>query len=465
MPRVNIISIKNFEQIPIRLLERCALMANWWSLKIISGDDAGREFRLNTDRTVIGRVKGDILLEGDDEASSVHAEISYDERRHVMVLHDLRSRNGVKVNGEKVEKRVLTAGDRIKIGFTEMVLEPPADEATRVNADADATRVSEVDREAATKVMNEVREPTVSMVLRAEKKISGKEPTAEEVKKVKFTKETSSSVKLDSQGGQSARRPRPVESEPEAPRDFSSFSGTFFGVLLHPLAFFDWLGQDDTVQSAWRFGAFNWIASGIISGILSYFFIFVWRVTPPGVDFGTSPLAIAIGTVVGLAALPVVAAVYHGICLALGGHAPFSRALQILCYLSAVHFVFEIAGVFPHIGPFLRIIGAAYSIFVLSVAAVRLYHVPLRSAYAACSAVMCATVGLMFLSQVNARKLATQLTQQLEQQQQTTTQNVVVVQPEPSNQRDPAADSEAAAAPEQESQEPASSDPEPPVSN
>src|SRR5687767_11219583 len=106
-------------------------MSNWWRLKIVSGADTGKEFNLKKDRTVIGRVKGDVVFNGDTELSSVHAELTFDDHKGLMILRDLKSRNGCKVNGEKIERRYLLAGDRIKVGSTEFVLEPPVSEETR----------------------------------------------------------------------------------------------------------------------------------------------------------------------------------------------------------------------------------------------------------------------------------------------------------------------------------------------
>jgi pSer/pThr/pTyr-binding forkhead associated (FHA) protein len=73
--------------------------------------------------TVVGRDAGSgIRLDGDDFASSRHASI--EPRADGVWVEDLGSTNGTFVNGERISARTLVrAGDAVRIGQTELVLE------------------------------------------------------------------------------------------------------------------------------------------------------------------------------------------------------------------------------------------------------------------------------------------------------------------------------------------------------
>jgi pSer/pThr/pTyr-binding forkhead associated (FHA) protein len=73
--------------------------------------------------TVVGRDAGSgIRLDGDDFASSRHASI--EPGADGVWVEDLGSTNGTFVNGERITARTLVrAGDAVRIGQTELVLE------------------------------------------------------------------------------------------------------------------------------------------------------------------------------------------------------------------------------------------------------------------------------------------------------------------------------------------------------
>jgi hypothetical protein len=83
--------------------------------RLILGDD-GREWSLDRDRSVIGRLSGSEIEVDDPGASRRHAEI----RRHgdEYVVVDLGSTNGTLVNDSPVSEATLEDGDRITIGRT-----------------------------------------------------------------------------------------------------------------------------------------------------------------------------------------------------------------------------------------------------------------------------------------------------------------------------------------------------------
>ena len=81
---------------------------------ILNGPFAGNEFRLHR-ITDIGREPdhNDVVVD-DRTISRQHARIRFE--KGAFVIYDLASANGVFVNGERVQRRVLTHGDRIKLG-------------------------------------------------------------------------------------------------------------------------------------------------------------------------------------------------------------------------------------------------------------------------------------------------------------------------------------------------------------
>jgi pSer/pThr/pTyr-binding forkhead associated (FHA) protein len=83
-------------------------------------DPASTRHSIVGDRLTIGRgVENDIILIGDMRVSRHHAQVA--ERDGDWALEDLRSRNGVYLNGKRVTESTLRDGDRIKIGGSSFV--------------------------------------------------------------------------------------------------------------------------------------------------------------------------------------------------------------------------------------------------------------------------------------------------------------------------------------------------------
>jgi Protein of unknown function (DUF3662)/FHA domain len=82
----------------------------------VSEDGSTRTIRLSTATVTIGRLPGNEVVLKDSGASRRHAEVR--ERDGAYVLTDLGSTNGTQVNGETVQSRTLSDGDRITIGTT-----------------------------------------------------------------------------------------------------------------------------------------------------------------------------------------------------------------------------------------------------------------------------------------------------------------------------------------------------------
>jgi hypothetical protein len=88
-------------------------------LEFILGPMANQSLPLSDDVTTIGSVAGATVVLADPAVSKKHAAIRKVENE--FELADLGSTNGVYVNGQKVPKKTLAAGDIIRVGNTEAV--------------------------------------------------------------------------------------------------------------------------------------------------------------------------------------------------------------------------------------------------------------------------------------------------------------------------------------------------------
>jgi pSer/pThr/pTyr-binding forkhead associated (FHA) protein len=84
------------------------------TFQILEGVDKGRVFRELPTPVTIGREEGNVLRLNDERVSRFHAKIQYDNGE--IILTDLESTNGTRVNGNVVQIRRLRPGDRVGIG-------------------------------------------------------------------------------------------------------------------------------------------------------------------------------------------------------------------------------------------------------------------------------------------------------------------------------------------------------------
>ncbi len=84
------------------------------TLRILDGADRGRTFDDLTTPVSIGREEGNSIQLNDERVSRFHLKIQED--RDKIVLTDLESTNGTKVNGEEIQLRILRHGDLISVG-------------------------------------------------------------------------------------------------------------------------------------------------------------------------------------------------------------------------------------------------------------------------------------------------------------------------------------------------------------
>jgi pSer/pThr/pTyr-binding forkhead associated (FHA) protein len=89
------------------------------TLRVIDGADRGRTFADAPTPLTIGREEGNPIQLNDERVSRFHLKIQEDQCK--IVLTDLQSTNGTKVNGESVQLWVLRPGDVIALGRTTLV--------------------------------------------------------------------------------------------------------------------------------------------------------------------------------------------------------------------------------------------------------------------------------------------------------------------------------------------------------
>jgi pSer/pThr/pTyr-binding forkhead associated (FHA) protein len=89
------------------------------TLRVIDGADRGRVFADTPTPLTIGREEGNPIQLNDERISRFHLKIQEDQRK--IVLTDLQSTNGTKVNGESVQLWVLRPGDIIAMGRTMLI--------------------------------------------------------------------------------------------------------------------------------------------------------------------------------------------------------------------------------------------------------------------------------------------------------------------------------------------------------
>ncbi|MFO0945952.1 MAG: FHA domain-containing protein [Planctomycetota bacterium] len=104
------------------------------SFQVIDGVDKGRTF-LNLETPVtIGREEGNGIRLNDDRVSRFHAKVQEDQGQ--VVLTDLDSTNGTRINGETVQLRLLRPGDRVNLGRSTLLFGTTQEIAASFREDA-----------------------------------------------------------------------------------------------------------------------------------------------------------------------------------------------------------------------------------------------------------------------------------------------------------------------------------------
>ncbi len=119
------------------------------TFQILEGVDKGKVFRQLPTPVTIGREEGNVLRLNDERVSRFHAKIQFDSSE--IILTDLESTNGTRVNGNVVQIRRLRPGDRVGIGRSLLLFGSEAEIAARQaslsgsqNHDVDITAANDV---------------------------------------------------------------------------------------------------------------------------------------------------------------------------------------------------------------------------------------------------------------------------------------------------------------------------------
>ena len=84
------------------------------TLRVLHGADRGRVFHEISTPVTIGREEGNTIQLNDERISRYHLKLQDDKDK--VVLTDLESTNGTKVNGEEIAVRIVRDGDMISVG-------------------------------------------------------------------------------------------------------------------------------------------------------------------------------------------------------------------------------------------------------------------------------------------------------------------------------------------------------------
>ncbi len=90
------------------------------TLRVISGADRGKVFNDLSTPITIGREEGNVVQLNDERISRYHVKIQEDDGR--LVVTDLDSTNGTRINGHVCNLKILRYGDTISVGRTVLLV-------------------------------------------------------------------------------------------------------------------------------------------------------------------------------------------------------------------------------------------------------------------------------------------------------------------------------------------------------
>jgi pSer/pThr/pTyr-binding forkhead associated (FHA) protein len=109
------------------------------TFQVLEGVDRGRVFRDLATPVTIGREEGNLLRLNDERVSRFHAKVQVDNDD--VILTDLESTNGTRVNGRVVQIRRLRAGDRVCVGRSLLLFGSNDEIAARLATMANQTKL------------------------------------------------------------------------------------------------------------------------------------------------------------------------------------------------------------------------------------------------------------------------------------------------------------------------------------
>ncbi len=121
-------------------------------LRVLDGADRGRVYSDLAPPITIGREEGNAVQLNDDRVSRFHVKIQEDNDK--LVLTDLESTNGTKVNGEHIQLRILRYGDMIKVGRSVLLFGSPAQIASRLRSNGAHSQTGEASLEAESEMID-----------------------------------------------------------------------------------------------------------------------------------------------------------------------------------------------------------------------------------------------------------------------------------------------------------------------
>jgi len=90
------------------------------TLRVVTGADRGRVYAELRPPITIGREEGNAVQVNDERVSRFHVKIQEDDGR--LVVTDLDSTNGTRINGHPCSLKILRYGDTISIGRTVLIV-------------------------------------------------------------------------------------------------------------------------------------------------------------------------------------------------------------------------------------------------------------------------------------------------------------------------------------------------------
>jgi hypothetical protein len=102
------------------------------TLRVLHGADRGRVFNRLPTPVTIGREEGNSIQLNDERISRYHLKLQADNDK--IVVTDLESTNGTKVNGEDVQVRIVRDGDMISLGRSLLLVGSHSDIDRRIAA-------------------------------------------------------------------------------------------------------------------------------------------------------------------------------------------------------------------------------------------------------------------------------------------------------------------------------------------
>ena len=101
------------------------------TLRVLHGADRGRVFSQIPTPVTIGREEGNTIQLNDERISRYHLKLQDDKDK--IVLTDLESTNGTKVNGEDIQVRIVRDGDMISVGRSLLLVGSHSDIDRRIS--------------------------------------------------------------------------------------------------------------------------------------------------------------------------------------------------------------------------------------------------------------------------------------------------------------------------------------------